>query len=67
MKRKTKIQSHRCFDCANAYLMRSHPFNPVISECTVTGQREVASMLLKCQNFKQKTEQQIIHPMKFLK
>ena len=63
MAKKKTIELHTCFECANAYLMRSVPVNPIVSECTITKEREVASTFLKCQYFKPKVGEAVIHPM----
>lgn len=64
---KKNIEPHSCFECRFAYLMRSVPVNPIVSECTVTKVREVASTLLKCEHFKPRVENVVINPMKYLK
>lgn len=67
MAKKQTIEPHTCFECRFAYLMRSVPVNPIVSECTITKEREVASTLLKCEHFKPRVEEVIINPMKYLK
>ena len=67
MAKKKTIEPHTCFECANAYLMRSIPANPIVSECTITKEREVASTLLKCEHFKPRVGDAVINPMKYLK
>jgi len=67
MAKKKTIEPHTCFECANAYLMRSTPVNPVISECTITKGREVASALFECEYFKLRTTKVVVNPMKYLK
>lgn len=64
---KKNIEPHTCFECRFAYLMRSIPVNPIVSECTVTKVREVASTLLKCEHFKPRVGDAVINPMKYLK
>lgn len=64
---KKNIEPHSCFECRFAYLMRSVPVNPIVSECTITKEREVASTLLKCEHFKPRVENVVINPMKYLK
>ncbi len=61
--KKKPIQLHRCFDCSNAYLMRSSPHNPIVAECAITHNREVASMLIVCLYFKQRVGDAKINPM----
>lgn len=63
MSKKQLLIPHTCFECTNAYLMRSEPVNPIVSECTITKEREVASTFLKCQYFKPKVGEAVIHPM----
>lgn len=64
---KKNIEPHTCFDCKFGYLMRSIPVNPIVSECSITKVREVASTLLKCEYFKPRVEDAVINPMKYLK
>lgn len=52
-----------CYQCANAYLMRSAPHNPIVSECTITHEREVASSLIQCEHFKKRVTNVEIHQM----
>lgn len=54
---------HRCDQCRNAYLMRSEPINPVVSECKVTKRREVANTPIECEIFVQRFGDMIIHEM----
>ena len=67
MSKKQLLIPHTCFECANAYLMRSEPVNPIVSECTITKEREVASTLLKCEHFKPRISGAVINPMINLK
>lgn len=67
MKKKPIAQVYTCFQCQFAYLMRSAPRNPIVSECTITKEREVASTLLKCEYFKPRAGDAVINPMKYLK
>lgn len=67
MSKKQLLIPHTCFECQNAYLMRSEPHNPIVSECTITKEREVASTLLKCERFKPRAGDAVINPMKYLK
>ena len=64
---KKNVEPHACFECANAYLMRSIPVNPIVSECTITKEREVASTLFKCEYFKPQNGKVEIYPMINLK
>ncbi|KGF24895.1 hypothetical protein [Prevotella histicola] len=64
---KKNIEPHSCFECRFAYLMRSVPVNPIVSECTITKEREVASTLLKCEHFKPRVGEAVINPMKYIK
>lgn len=63
MSKKQLLIPHTCFECHFAFLMQSSPHNPIVSECSKTKQREVASVLLKCQYFKPKVGEAVIHPM----
>lgn len=47
----------------NLLLMRSVPQNPVVAECAITHQREVASTPIRCQYFKQRMGEAKINPM----
>lgn len=67
MSKKQLLIPHTCFECANAYLMRSEPVNPIVSECTITKEREVASTLLKCEHFKPRVSGVVINQMINLK
>ena len=52
-----------CFSCSNAYLMQSSIHNPIVSDCMITHQREVANTPIKCVFFKPKVGDVKIHPM----
>lgn len=65
--KKKHIQLHRCFDCSHAYLMKSDKHDPIVSECSITHEREVASSLIPCRHFKQRMGEAEINPMKILK
>ena len=64
MRKKTITQVRSCFQCSNAYLMRSASHNPIVSECSLTGERNVANTPIKCQRFKQRISSAEINPMK---
>jgi len=64
---KKTIELHACLGCQFAHLMRSENRNPIVSECTITKEREVASTLLKCEYFKPRAGDVMINPMKYLK
>jgi hypothetical protein len=63
MGKERKVEPHTCFECRNAVLMRSAPHNPIVAECAITHEREVASTLIKCQHFKQRAGEAEINPM----
>ena len=63
MDKARTIEAHTCFECCHAYLMRSSPNDPIVSECSITKQREVASTPIRCRNFKQRLGDVTIHPM----
>lgn len=63
MDKARTIEAHTCFECSHAYLMRSSPNDPIVSECSITKQREVASTPIRCRNFKQRTREAEIHTM----
>lgn len=67
MGRKNAIDPHKCFDCKFSYLMQSMPVNPIVSECTITKIREVASSPIKCEHFKPRIDAVQINPMKYIK
>ncbi len=67
MAKKKTTELHTCFECANAYLMQSIPVNPIVSECTITREREVASTLIRCEQFKPLNGKVEIYPMINLK
>ena len=56
----------KCLDCKNAYLMQSLPCNPIVSECTITKERWVASMEPDCGRFEHRKAEAVIHPMIYL-
>jgi hypothetical protein len=60
---KSTIDIHACYQCSHAYLMRSNPHDPIVSECLITKQREVASTPIMCRNFKQRLGEAEIHTM----
>lgn len=64
MDKARTIEAHTCFECSHAYLMRSSPNDPIVSECSITKQREVASTPIRCRNFKQRLGDVKIHPMR---
>ena len=64
---KKTIELHACLGCQFAHLMRSDNRNPIVSECKLTGEREVASTLLKCEYFKPLNGKVEIYPMINLK
>ena len=61
-----KERKGRCMDCANAYLMRSEPRNPVVAKCELTNERWVASMEPDCGRFEYRKAEAVIHPMIYL-
>lgn len=67
MARKNAIEPHKCFDCKFSYLMQSIPVNPIVSECTITKIREVASSPIKCEHFKARIDAVQVNPMKYIK
>ena len=67
MAKKQTIEPPTCYEGRFAYLMQSIPVNPIVSECTVTKVREVASTLLKSEDFKPRGSDAVINPMKYLK
>ena len=63
MSKKATIQANTCYQCSHAYLMHSNPNDPIVSECSKTKQREVASTPIRCRNFKQRLGEAEIHTM----
>lgn len=65
---KVEPTERLCRRCSNAYLMQSDKTNPIVSECTLTKERFVASTphIEKC-GFKENKEESIIHEMIYLK
>lgn len=57
-----------CKNCIFAYLMRSAVWNPIVSECTKTKERHVATtpQNKKC-GFEKRKDEIVIHEMIFLK
>lgn len=66
-KRPQKPLPHSCIECGNAYCMRSDRHDPVVAECKVTKEREVASVKRVCRHFKPLIGEVEIHPMIYLK
>lgn len=63
MGRKKELQFRICYDCANAHLMQWAD-DPVVAECGVNHERQVASTLLPCFNFKNRLGEPIIEKRK---
>lgn len=57
------INTHSCYQCSHAYLMRSNPNDPIVSECLITQQGEMASTPIKCVHFKPRIGDVKIHLM----
>lgn len=69
-KKETKVEpkDRICLKCIYAYLMQNSKTNPIVSECTKTKERFVASTP-HCENcsFQENKEEPIIHKMILLK
>ena len=69
-KKEEKIEPTEriCRKCTNAYLMQSNKTNPIVSECTLTKERFVASVphVDNC-GFKENKEEVAIHEMIYIK
>ena len=69
-KKEEKIEPTEriCRKCTNAYLMQSDKTNPIVSECTLTKERFVASTphVDNC-GFKENKEEVVIHEMIYIK
>lgn len=65
---KVALKDKICRRCVYAYLMQSSKVNPIVSECTKTKQRFVASSphSEEC-GFKENKEEITIHEMIYLK
>lgn len=53
---KKKSELVRCINCKNAKLMRWFK-NPIIAECTTTGEREVAEQKRFCDRYQEDKSQ----------
>lgn len=64
--RKKKIEKvGYCYDCKHAYLMQSHKYNPIISECSLNKERQVAkSFLCTIGTFEENKHERVVHDMK---
>ena len=61
---KVVKQKGRCMECAKAYLMQSAPHNPVVAECTVNHQRQVAEAnMCSIGEFEVSSGETVIHKM----
>lgn len=56
-------QLHRCYDCLKAHLIQWAD-DPIIAECSLTGERDVANSLNSCTSFKQGPKDQEIEHRK---
>lgn len=50
MGKKKEISYNKCYDCSNAILMQ-YSDDPIVAECKVNHERQVASTLLPCPHF----------------
>lgn len=46
-----KNEAHRCIDCARA-MVYQYDFDPIIGECEIDGQKNVALYPVLCDKFK---------------
>lgn len=53
----------RCYDCSNAYLMRSRTSDPIVAQCKLSGERFVAVTPFRCSRFLNNLQQRVINPM----
>lgn len=69
MMKKKDVQDDlkRCYDCLNAYLMRFHTTDPIVSQCKLSGERNVAVTPFRCSRFVDNLQQRVINPMINLK
>lgn len=65
---KVDFKNRICRNCVYSYLMQSDKNNPIVSECTRTNERFVASTphSNEC-GFKENKEEVVIHKMIYLK
>lgn len=63
MGRKKETHYHYCYDCQRAHLLQYY-HDPVIAECEVTHDKQVASTLLDCQAFQQRRGEAVIEHRK---
>ena len=65
---KVEVKDRICSKCIYSYLMQSDKNNPIVSECTKTKERFVASTPHSndC-GFKENKEEVVIHEMIYLK
>lgn len=61
----TKIKDiGTCYECQHAYLMQSRKENPIVAECEINHERQVARMNeCSISMFKRNNGEKIIHPM----
>lgn len=64
-KEEVKVENGYCIGCAKAYLMRSKmPHNPIVAECTVNHERQVAEAnQCKINSFEPLVGEAVIHNM----
>ena len=62
-KEEVKVENGYCIGCAKAYLMRSKmPHNPIVAECTVNHERQVAEAnQCKINSFEPLVGEAVIH------
>ena len=64
MGRRKETHYHRCYDCLRAKLIK-YTGDPIIAECEINHERQVASTLLDCEPFRPRIgEPQIEHRKK---
>lgn len=59
---KQKVEVGCCYDCIHSYLMQSRPHNPIVSECSISKEREVAKVhMCKLEKFEKNEGEKVIH------
>lgn len=57
------LKHQRCINCEFAYLMQSNEYDPIISLCKKTHERQVAKMFVCRKEFKERKDEMVINPM----
>ena len=63
MGRRKETHYHKCYNCLRAHLVQYY-HDPIIAECEVTHDKQVASTLLDCDYFKERRGEPVIEQRK---